>query len=306
LKKDLIDLGLNLLSQQHFDSLAVGLIDFQKNSYESFEISATNIVSPNPYLYFDLASLTKALTNSAVRLKHPDAFDEKMMLLLNHKAGLPSGGLLSKQGWREFINHYEISKSETLYSDYSSLRCMLEIEKKLKLNLLDLCSFYFDPELVHWTNLPEDSFSPEYGTRNRKVVCGEVHDNNCYNLGEFVSHAGLFATIGGLCRSLINLNNETKMLDQLKLALTTQPAEDRFVLGFDRVMDSTNTLAGLGATDKTFGHLGFTGTSFWINSEKKIGSVILTNATQSYWYDRGGLTDLRKKMGEAIWKSFNS
>lgn len=302
MKNDLRDLGLKLLENQHFDSLAVGVIDFKNQSFDSFEISATNIVSEVPYLYFDLASLTKPLTNSAVYLKRSKNFDEAMLLLLNHKAGLPSGGLLSKRTWRDQILSYDIKESPTLYSDYSSLRCMLELERKTGKTLKELCSYYFDRELLHWKELPENSFSPEYGIRNKKIVCGEVHDNNCFNIGEFVSHAGLFATIGGLCRSLINLNQEMKMNDVLLEEFKKHKNEDRFILGFDHVMDPENTLAGTGATIKTFGHLGFTGTSFWINPETQKGAVILTNATQSYWYERSGLTHLRKTLGEAIWR----
>jgi hypothetical protein len=302
MKKELLDLSLDLLGQQHFDSLAVGVIDFKNNSFESFEISATNIVSSKPYLYFDLASLTKPLTNSAVRLKHPELFDENNMLLLTHTAGLPSGGLLSKKTWREEILAYDIKKSPTLYSDYSSLRCMLEIEKKSGKKLKDLCSYYFDPEMVHWKDLPENSFSPEYGVRNKKIVSGEVHDNNCYNIGEFVSHAGLFATVDGLCRSLLNLNQKAKMLEQLQEAFKTHINDDRFILGFDHVMDPEATLAGKGSTIKTFGHLGFTGTSVWIDSQTGKGSVILANGTQTYWYDKAGLNHMRRTIGEAIWK----
>jgi len=302
MKNQLLDLGLSLLEDQHFDSLAVGVVDFKNQKFESFEVSATNVVSEKPYLYFDLASLTKALTNSAVRLKSPEIFDEKSNLLLNHIAGLPSGGLLSKKTWREEILSYDIKLSPTLYSDYSSLRCMLEIEKKSGKKLKELCSYYFDPELLYWTELQEGAFSPEYGIRNKQVVSGQVHDNNCFNIEEFVSHAGLFATIDGLCRSLINLNQKASMNEQMLNAFKTHKNEDRFIMGFDHVMDPENTLAGKGATTKTFGHLGFTGTSFWINPETNIGAVILTNATQTYWYERSGLIKLRKALGAAIWR----
>ena len=289
------------MGNQHFDSIAVGVIDFKNKSFESFEIQA-DIFSTKPYLYFDLASVTKPLTNSAVRLKHPELFDEKAMLLLNHKAGLPVGGLLSKKTWREELWSYEIKESPSLYSDYSSLRCMLEIEKKSGKRLEELCSFYFDPELVHWKKLPENSFSPEYGIRDKKIVSGSVHDNNCFNIGEFISHAGLFSTVEGLCRSLLNLELAVGMNEQLKKNFPAQKTDDRFILGFDRVTDPENTLAGKGASLNTFGHLGFTGTSFWIDLEKMKGSVILTNATQTYWYERSGLAQLRKALGSAIWK----
>lgn len=303
MKNQLLNSALGLLQDQHFDTLAVGLIDFKNNKFESFEISATNIVSTRPYLYFDLASLTKVLTNSAVKLKSPKLFDDKSDLLLNHIAGLPSGGLLSKHLWREEILAYDIQLSPTLYSDYSSLRCMLEIEKKSGKKLKDLCSYYFDPELVYWTELPENAFSPEYGVRNKKIVSGEVHDNNCFNIREFVSHAGLFATIDGLCRSLITLNQQTNMNQQMLSAFKTHNNEERYLMGFDHVIDPENTLAGQGATIKTFGHLGFTGTSFWINPETNVGAVILTNATQTYWYERSGLIKLRKELGAALWKN---
>ena len=290
-----------LMFHQHFDSLAVGVIDFQTHLFESFELHA-DVFSSKPYLYFDLASLTKPLTNSAIFLKHPQYFDDSMMLLLNHKAGLPMGGLLSRFEWREEIESYKIAESPSLYSDYSSLRCMLEIEKKSGKKLWDMCSYYYDPELVFWKNLPAQAFCPETGFRDKKVICGEVHDNNCYNISEFVSHAGLFATMGGLCRSLLNLEKQTSFCDQVKKIFPTQKSEDRFILGFDRVTDKENTLAGAGCSSSTFGHLGFTGTSFWIDLEKKRGAVILSNATQSYWYERTGLNEIRKTLGSAIWK----
>lgn len=297
---DLKKQAAQLMNGQHFDSLAVGIIDFKNSSFETFEFSA-GIFSSQPYLYFDLASLTKVLTNSAVKLKLPELFNQETMLLLNHKAGLPMGGLLSKKKWREEILAYDILESPTLYSDYSSLRCMLELEKKSGKSLEELCSFYFDPELCHWMNLPENSFSPECGIRDKKIICGEVHDNNCFNIAEFVSHAGLFATIDGLCRSLLNLNKTTQMNKQMMAVFPLQVSDHRFINGFDRVMDPKNSLAGVGCSPQTFGHLGFTGTSFWIDLEKERGSVILTNATQTYWYERTGLTQLRKNLGTAIW-----
>ena len=292
---------LTLLSQQHFDCLAVGIIDFKKSTIESFEISNQYEFSDKPFLFFDLASITKVLTNSSILLKNPEIFDDKMKLLLKHQAVLPMGGRLSKYDWREFLNKYEIKKSETLYSDYSSLRCMLEIEKKTGKKLKELCSFYFDQNLKHWMELNEFDHSPITGFRNKHDICGEVHDDNCFVISEFISHAGLFATVDGLCQSLINLNQQVELIEKIKAMYKTQNEADRYIGGFDRVQDLNNTSAGSGCSLKTFGHLGFTGTSFWIDIEQMKGAVILTNATRSYWYDRAGLVDLRKKIGSMIW-----
>lgn len=290
------------MHNQNFDSMAYAIIDFSKSTVHSVEFVAGNF-SAQPYLFFDLASLTKPLTNSAVRLKHPDLFDQKTNLLLNHRAGLPLGGRLSRKGWEEFLWQYEVKDSETLYSDYSSLRTMLEIEKKSKKSLKELCSFYFDEELVYWNELPEYAISPNTGMREKKVISGVVHDDNCFVLNRFVSHAGLFATVDGLASSLLNLNREVGLIDQMKKEFTNHDHHQRFILGFDHPQDLENTLAGKGCSQNTFGHLGFTGTSFWIDSNLHKGYVLLTNATQNYWYQRNGLNDLRKALGSLTWET---
>lgn len=289
-----------LMQNQNFDSVAYALIDFSKNTFDSVEYVEGEF-SHEPYLFFDLASLTKPLTNSAVRLKHPELFDAKTDLLLNHRAGLPLGGRLSKKGWEDFLWQYEVRESETLYSDYSSLRTMLEIEKKSQKKLKELCSYYFDEEMIYWNELPEYAITPITGMREKSFISHEVHDDNCFVLNRFVSHAGLFATVDGVAKSLLNLNREVKLLDQLKKEFKNHDHGKRFILGFDHPQDLENTLAGRGCSQNTFGHLGFTGTSFWIDSEKNLGQVLLTNATQNYWYSRAGLTDLRKSLGALGW-----
>jgi CubicO group peptidase (beta-lactamase class C family) len=287
---------------QHFDTLAVSVIDFKSQKFECFEISNYEEVSKNPFLYFDLASITKTLTNAVIHLKNPEIFSPEMKLLLNHQAGLPMGGRLSKYDWREFLWNYQINPSETLYSDYSSLRCMLEIEKKTGKKLKELCSDYFDEKLLYWLDLKIGMQSPITGWRDHKLISGAVHDDNCFVISEFISHAGLFATIDGLSRSLINLNQRENMIEKVNEMYKTQNVEDRFIGGFDRVQDLSLTSAGTGCSLKTFGHLGFTGTSYWIDIEKMRAAVILTNGTRSYWYDKAGLIDLRKKIGTLIWQ----
>src|SRR3989339_432063 len=126
-------LAINLMRNQTFDALAVGVIDFKAHAYKCFEIHDKNIFSQTPELYFDLASLTKPMTLAANYLLHPEWFTKEMILLLNHRGGLPAWGRLtgrlSVDYWRKQISAYKIKESETLYSDYSALRLMIEIEK---------------------------------------------------------------------------------------------------------------------------------------------------------------------------------
>lgn len=284
------------LSNQHFDSLALSLIDFSKHKYESFEITPFE-----PKVYFDLASLTKPLTLSATFLANPELQKETdFLLLLNHQASLPSWARLSHSNWREQVLSYKIKKGETLYSDLGALRLMLEIEKKLKKSLFKLSSPYFDKELCFWKDLPANVSSPFTGFRNGNVISGSVHDDNCHTISEFSSHAGLFSTIDGISKTLINLDKKLEFIKTMKAHL--EKSTDRFVLGFDTARDDEG-LAGKGHSKITFGHLGFTGTSFWIDPVSLKGMVLLTNATQNFWYDRQGLNSMRRYLSSMFWEN---
>ena len=80
-------------------------------------------------------------------------------------------------------------------------------------------------------------------------------------------------------------------------------SQNRFENGWDRVEDPSSTLAGAGCSNRTFGHLGFTGTSIWIDSVKKLGHVILSNATKNYWYDKKSLNIYRRNLGKLVWEN---
>lgn len=300
--KELIHIVRSLLPAENFDALGVGVIDFQKKTFEVFEAEKTPVellFRSEPRLYFDLASLTKVLSNSLSYFLKPEAFDEKMKLCLSHRGGLPAWGLLPDKGWEEMILSYPVKESETLYSDFSALRVMLELKKK-NIDEKEICRTVWDKETMYWLDLP-----PWYPTLQNGYVKGEpnyheVHDPNARNLRTFCSHAGLFSTADGVCRTLLNYEEKTGMLEKVKEDLKKH--RHRFALGWDRVEDPSNTLAGKGCGQFTFGHLGFTGQSIWIDPEKKRGHVILSNATKHYWFEKQGLNDIRRALGEKIWE----
>lgn len=302
----LLDTALFLMKDREFNCLAMGGIDFNRHEFDCWEITENDKVSKIPFLFFDLASLTKPLTLSAANLMYPKLFDEDLLLLLNHKANLPSWGRFALKNWRKQVLSFSIKPSQTLYSDFSALRLMLELEKKTSKNLRDLCCSYWHPDLLFWRDLKKEHICAWTGIRGGKKIQGQVHDDNAFIIGEFCSHAGLFSTIGGLCQSLINLDKSYGLLDVMRDVMRKECGEvgkDRFVMGWDRVIDEKETLAGVGASSLTFGHLGFTGTSIWIDTQKNTGHIILSNAVCASWFDRKGLNELRKKLGEAFWKS---
>lgn len=118
----------------------------------------------------------------------------------------------------------------------------------------------------------------------RVVLRGQVHDDNCYVLGGVAGHAGLF---GGLTDTLALAR---LWLDAARGQKTTilfpKSAQKFFTLS--RVAGSTRALgwdspskvgssAGRYFSTNARGHLGFTGTSLWIDPEKELIVALLTN-----------------------------
>lgn len=285
----------DLCRGQEFDSLAIGLIDFKKNLQTSVQWQKGDIVRDRN-IFFDLASLTKPLTLSLVRLENPEIFSPELELLLNHRAGLPAWARLSKENWREYIYQFSIKENETHYSDLGALRSMLEIESIKGCSLYSLVEQFWDQELLHWRKV-NPLLCAITGMRKGKPIQGIVHDDNAYCLGGELSHAGLFSTINGLLRTLnkIFTKHDYKLIgEQVK----NDP--ERFVLGFDTVLDPRVSLAGTKSDQSCFGHLGFTGTSFWIYPRHHKCIVILSNHTLGKWYHRENLNLLRKEIAEIL------
>ncbi len=291
----------SLLPLERFDALGVGIIDFNKKTFSALEANTFDDkfkFKSEPTLYFDLASLTKPLTNSLSYFLRPEHFEEKMLWLLSHRSGLPSWGILGKSDWREQLQGYGIKESETLYSDFGALRLQIEFEKKAKMK--DLCQTVWDKETLFWLDLPRHFPTPQNGFQNGRPNYGEVHDPNARTLNTFCTHAGLFSTVDGLCRTLLNYQEKTGFISIVKADSANH--KHRFSFGWDRVEDPSATLAGKGCGPSTFGHLGFTGTSIWIDPDLMKGHVILSNATKYYWYDKKGLNDIRRAIGEVVWE----
>ncbi len=131
------------------------------------------------------------------------------------------------------------------------------------------------------------SFAPTgFCPFERKTVQGEVNDLNAR--AGFHGHAGLFATADSLLSMLETLldiffqKKEVENFDPELLArFWTQKSRvsgSTWALGFD-TPSTKNSSAGKLFSVHSVGHLGFTGTSFWIDIEKRIIVVFLSNRT---------------------------
>ena len=117
----------------------------------------------------------------------------------------------------------------------------------------------------------------------KQMIQGVVHDENAYAAGGIEGQAGLFGTASDVYRLLSVLleiyhnRSKTPIFDQdlLRLFLTKQQGFER-AFGFDTPSDA-NSSCGNHFSGNTVGHLGFTGTSFWMDMERSIIVILLTN-----------------------------
>ena len=117
--------------------------------------------------------------------------------------------------------------------------------------------------------------------RNR-IIQGEVQDENAFVLGGVAGHAGLFSTAEDIARCAhAMLNGGRPILRPETLSLFTRresaPAGTSRALGFDT--PSAPSQSGKYFSASSFGHLGYTGTSLWIDPERQISITLLTNRT---------------------------
>jgi len=117
-----------------------------------------------------------------------------------------------------------------------------------------------------------------------RLLQGEVHDENAWILEGVAGHAGLFGTAGAVNHLLWRLievykggSPEDLFLNQALVRdfFSRQPGTER-VLGFD-TPSQTGASCGRHFSGHTVGHLGFTGTSFWVDLERTVVVVLLTN-----------------------------
>jgi CubicO group peptidase (beta-lactamase class C family) len=125
---------------------------------------------------------------------------------------------------------------------------------------------------------------PDDARRGRRLI-GEVHDNYAALLGGFAGHAGLFGTaigVGRIARTLLrSLRGDVSPVaafspDVVKGAIrkSTVPGSSR-AIGWDTMLPTSS--CGTQLSPEAFGHVGFTGTSLWIDPVRDRYFVLLTN-----------------------------
>ena len=143
-------------------------------------------------------------------------------------------------------------------------------------------------------------------TYRMKAIEAEVHDERAYYLDGVAGHAGLFSSAGDLaiyCQMLLNGGSYAgrRYLSPSIIAEFTErkSSHRNRGYGFDRKSEGFSTAGSL-SSDKTFGHTGFTGTSFWIDPERDLAIIILTNRTYPHRSYGENISTIRARVADAV------
>jgi CubicO group peptidase (beta-lactamase class C family) len=265
---------------------------------------------------YDLASLTKVVgTTTAIMVLYDEGkihLDDPVSvyvpqfsggdkdrvtvrMLLEHRSGLPAGRDL----WRS-AHSPEEARAEVIstplgcepgrcyeYSDLGADMLGFIVEAAAGERL----DHFLDERVFQPLGMNDTFFRPADSLRTRVAptevapprgypLQGEVHDENAYALGGVAGHAGLFSTAADLAvfaQMMLNGGeySGTRIVADSTVALFTKRAAGTRALGWD-------TCAGAGGCGRylgedAYGHTGFTGTSLWLDPDRDMFVVLLTN-----------------------------
>ncbi len=151
---------------------------------------------------------------------------------------------------------------------------------------LELNNLFFNR---HFECLRQEKYAAtEWCPIRQMVLSGQVHDDNAYALGGVCGHAGLFGTAGNVLKLLVALlqsyhgiSDNLFFPPSLVRQFLTRPGDNVRPLGFDFPVVS-NSSSGKMFSVESVGHLGFTGTSFWMDLSREIIIILLTNRVHPY------------------------
>jgi serine-type D-Ala-D-Ala carboxypeptidase len=124
-------------------------------------------------------------------------------------------------------------------------------------------------------------------TFRHRVIQGEVNDENASVLGGVAAHAGCFSTVldvSVFAQCLLQGGSPLVKKETLEIFTRRQdlPPGTSRALGWDTPTQPSQS--GRYFSSRSYGHLGYTGTSLWIDPDRQLSVTLLTNRT---WPDRG-------------------
>lgn len=296
-------------------------------------------VDPTESIY-DLASLTKVVgTTTALMILYDEgkvhlddpvskyipefSGGEKdlvtLRLLLEHRSGLPAGRDLwriahSSDEARQAVIETPLAYHPDQFYEYSDLGAdmlgfVVEAASGQRLDQfladhvwkpLGMDDTFFKPADSLRIRIAPTEVNPPRGYPLR----GEVHDENAFALGGIAGHAGLFSTASDLAvfaQMMLNGGQYggTRIIADSTVSLFTTRAARTRALGWDTCAGDGSCGKYLG--ERAYGHTGFTGTSLWIDPDRDMFVILLTNRVHAARARRPAkvISDVRADLSDA-------
>lgn len=288
---------------------------------------------------WDLASLTKLLATTLIVARAVDAgrlalHDEPwpsqwpgvtVAHLLRHDAGLPAwrplyeaarkAGVCGLPAGAERVVAAALDVppeappgARTIYSDLGFIALGAWLEERLGVPLdrafADVAVAYGDSGL-RFVRLDVDGFHPavprvaptERCTWRHRALFGQVHDDNAFAMGGVAGHAGLFGSLRDVEAAARFFLRALTSVDEPTLASFAAGTGPRGI-GFDRATPDGTTGGALSA--RAVGHLGFTGTSLFIDpAPPGAAYVLLTNRVHESREHKERILEVRRAFHRA-------
>jgi CubicO group peptidase (beta-lactamase class C family) len=265
--------------------------------------------------------LSRTVQSYLPEFSAPDKATITVRMLLTHRGGLEAFAPL----WKEFrgradyltqINARPLANppgTKVVYSDWDFVLMGLIVERITGTTLdaftaarvfapLGMSSTRFTPDTTDAALMRRIALTALDTLRGQ--LHGTVHDPNAWALGGVAGHAGLFGTARDLAVfAQMLLNGGTyggvRIVKPTTIARWTsvQDVASSRALGWDT--PSAVSSAGRFFSPRSFGHTGYTGTSIWVDPERGLFVVLLTNRVNS----RGEATrhtQLRRDVADAV------
>lgn len=272
--------------------------------------------------WFDLASLTKVLFTTPRILEHAcngvidldaplisclpdlrqydnDCWERKVTFrqCLSHQTRFPAVEPLYTYGQsaellRAFILQRQWQVSEPGYSDINFILLGLALERIEGRKIRDM----YPGNGFAFSARADTAVATEHCTWRNKVMCGEVHDDNCYAL-KGAGHAGLFGTASAVLAYARGALSQSVHSPQVYQWIREAQSPSR-TLGWQRAHPGWS--GGSLCSEDTVGHTGFTGTGLWIDFYRKQAWTLLTNRIHPTRHVDSGIAELRQAVSEAI------
>jgi CubicO group peptidase (beta-lactamase class C family) len=170
----------------------------------------------------------------------------------------------------------------------------------------------FNPSMSHHLAIPPTEYDTTF---RRRIIQGEVQDENAYLLNGAAGHAGIFSNVHDLLRFSQTILaaaghpsvSQHKLFEASTVELFAErqaPQGSSRALGWDTPSTSldNSSSAGRHFSPRSIGHLGFSGCSLWIDLEAGVAVTLLTNRT---WPDRQSqqIREVRPAFHDAIRES---